>query len=341
VYFSDRNPTSNDGALRVWYVTSNTVRTIVGQPSRQIGDGLITSATVGASAIWGLAIGAYDSTVHWFGWTESDKDTLRIATDSSVAQSEAMPCPIGQYFTAGVCTPCTNVIPFGTTYVRSGTPNGNDCPWACPEPPVKLPFVCPDFAEAIANGRRATPTVGSTTEELVCNVQFEKNAGGTACQACSQNYYCTGLNFNDEGKEACYANSHSPASSGAITDCKCDATFYGAYGTNCTTCPANTYCPTESISPSGCTPNSNSPPGEFLWNESSRCSGFTMRYSVSTRIHARAVSCTLWSVHMFRHAWSTTRRRRCRCSEESRIPFASAMLRINRSPWLVVPGGCL
>lgn len=109
VYFSDRNPNSDDGAMRVWYVSTGVVKTIVGQSNRAVGDGAVTSGTVGVSAIWGVVVGT-----GWFGWTESDKHTLRLASDTSSSQAAAMPCAPGFYFSGTSCVSCVFTLCMST-----------------------------------------------------------------------------------------------------------------------------------------------------------------------------------------------------------------------------------
>lgn len=144
---------------------------------RQVGDGLVTSATVGASAIWGIMVKAGE----WIGWTESDMNTLRLASGVPASELAATPCPPGFYYVTALtsCQPCTNTIPVGTTYISGGTANANNCPWQCPDPPKYMPFTCPEFDEAVTNGKLGTATVGSFgAQEVVCNAGFEKTGGG-------------------------------------------------------------------------------------------------------------------------------------------------------------------
>ena len=147
---------------RVWYLNTNTVRTLVGQPNRQVGDGLVTSSIVGASAVWGIVVGK-----GWVGWTEADKHSLRISSPgTSTMMTMSMPCSNGQYFStlSNSCIQCTNRIPIGTTYLTSGSVDANDCPWTCPDPPEFMPFTCPEFSSAVNNAKLGTPTVGSSSE---------------------------------------------------------------------------------------------------------------------------------------------------------------------------------
>lgn len=263
VYFSDRNPNTiaGDGALRVWNTSTNQVRTLVGRDTRQTGDGLVTSATVGASAIWGVMVSDDGG---WIGWTESDVNTLRMASVSTASEVATIPCPPGQYYVTAQssCQPCTNIIPVGTTYISGGPSNTNNCPWACPDPPIYMPFTCPEFAAAVPNGKLGTIAVGSFGgQEVVCNAGFEKTPNGTACQTCAANSYCTGLNVADTGKQSCIANSNSLAGSDASNDCKCNPSYYGVDGVSCTICPINTYCIGDTDTPTPCPINASSTSG--------------------------------------------------------------------------------
>ena len=201
----------------------------------------------------------------WVGWTESDVNTLRLAGVSTAAEVATIPCPPGQYYVTAQlsCQNCTNTIPVGTSYISSGTTDGNDCPWICPDPPMFMPFSCPEFTAAVSNGKLGTAAVGSFGgQEFVCDIGFEKN--GAACQTCSVNYYCTGFNIADTGREQCILNSNSLAGSDSSTDCKCDPSYYGLDGVSCTICPINTYCVGDTDTPSSCTPNSSSIQGVCL-----------------------------------------------------------------------------
>lgn len=154
VYFSDRDPKSNSGSFRVWYITQNIVKTLVGQPTRQIGDGLVTLSNVGTSAIWGISV----SQNSWVGWTEADTNSLRLATDP-----EEIPCQPGKFYSTAfhACVSCTNTIPYGTVYISSSTRDQNNCPWACPDPPNYMPFTCPDFIDATPNAKLGATYLGS------------------------------------------------------------------------------------------------------------------------------------------------------------------------------------
>ncbi len=153
VYFSDRNPHSDNGAFRVWYITQNMVKTLVGQSSRQIGDGLVTLPNVGASAIWGITLSN-----NWMAWVEADTNSLRISSDPP-----QIPCPPGKFYSTewGHCISCTNTIPYDVVYIGSGNVDGNDCPWVCPDPPNYMPFTCPDFMDGVENGKLAATYLGS------------------------------------------------------------------------------------------------------------------------------------------------------------------------------------
>lgn len=81
VYFTDRSYEGNAGAVRVWSVATNTVRTVVGQSTRRSGDGLVTSPLVGSGAAWGVAVGQNGG---WVAWTEADTSSIRVAAQVCV-----------------------------------------------------------------------------------------------------------------------------------------------------------------------------------------------------------------------------------------------------------------
>ena len=204
VYFSDRNVDEYGGALRVWNVGENSLLTVVGQVTRKSGDGLITSSTVGASAIWGVVV----SQDGWMGWTESDTHSIRLVSGGG-SEGKVLPCPDGEWYneTSLSCMLCTNEIPLGTVYIGSGTPNGGggDCPWQCPDPPATyLPYKCPYSDSSIANGSLAVDEWGNWT--VVCAVGMERDE--STCQTCTQNFFCTGYSAI---AQECMANSTSPA----------------------------------------------------------------------------------------------------------------------------------
>lgn len=215
VYFTDRNPGLYAGVLRVWNITSNSVKTVVGKSVRTVSDGLVSSAHVGASAVWDVIINEREK---WLAWTESDTHAIRIVS----SKDKVIPCLNGYYldadavagletFTASAaCLPCTNPKPTGTNYIGSGTPygDGTDCPWQCPDAPDYQPFTCPEQLSSVStNGTFALGINGEPV--IVCEAGLESfnDTNGITCRECSENFYCDGFSAY---RESCMANSSSP-----------------------------------------------------------------------------------------------------------------------------------
>lgn len=133
VYFSDRNPEEDMGSIRVWYVGTGVVRTLVGQLTRRAGDGLVTSGLVGASAAWGVFL----MPGGWVGWTETDTNSIRAVVSVCVP-------PVPGF--TNVCTSCPwlhgasgSMVPLdpwclwlhGVTMVHHGFTRDvcTPCPW--------------------------------------------------------------------------------------------------------------------------------------------------------------------------------------------------------------------
>ena len=107
---------------------------------------------------------------------------------------------------------------------------------------------------------RSLSAAGSTeASSCECEPGFTGPAG-EECSACSAGTYKDMV-----GSEACVnlcpANSDSPPGSVAITDCRCNAGFTGAYGEACTACEAGTFkASSGSETCTGCPQNTFSPP---------------------------------------------------------------------------------
>jgi DNA-binding beta-propeller fold protein YncE len=250
VYFSDRNVESDDAVLRVWYVSTNTVFTIVGQESRvlQTADGSVLDPSVGLNAIWGVTVLSPD----WIAWSEADTNLIRAVSRKPL-------CKVGEHYDdeeEGQCIPCDPASkPHGTTFI-----NNIDCAWACPDPPHQyLPFVCPEFqSPPVRNAKLAVGEGGTTGITVVCDAGYEKTSSEYTCELCPAGYYCDGTNT---GKKPCQENSHSlPGATSQHEGCICNPSFYYDNGT-CAPCPINHYCPGSKEGPiqcpSGTTSNNN------------------------------------------------------------------------------------
>jgi hypothetical protein len=221
--------------LRVWYVSTNTVFTIVGQESRvlQTADGSVLDPSVGLNAIWGVTV----LSSYWIAWSEADTNLIRTVSSKPL-------CKVGEHYdgddndSAGSqCVPCDPASkPNGTTFI-----NNIDCAWACPDPPHQyLPFVCPEFqSPPVLNAKLAVEEGEGIGIMVVCNAGYEKTSE-FACELCPAGYYCDGTNT---GKKPCQNNSYSlPGATSQREGCICNPSFYHDNGT-CLPCPINHYCP--------------------------------------------------------------------------------------------------
>ena len=104
--------------------------------------------------------------------------------------------------------------------------------------------------------------------QCFCNAGYWGNGaliGTSPCALCLPGRYCPGGNNNLT--LPCPGNATSPSGSYMITQCMCLPGYYGLNGTNCTLCPANSYCASGMLNP--CQGNSSSP----VWsNNISSCS---------------------------------------------------------------------
>ena len=103
-----------------------------------------------------------------------------------------------------------------------------------------------------------SPVNSTLQNQCLCNQGYWGNGalvGTSPCALCLAGRYCPGGNNNLT--IACPGNSTSPSGSYQITQCACLPGFYGLNGTNCTLCPANSYCASGVLNP--CQGNSSSP----------------------------------------------------------------------------------
>lgn len=246
VYFSDRNPDAIMGAMRVWYVQEGRVATIVGQAAgRLTQDGQVSNSQVGTSAIWGLVVGAggrSSTSPDWWGFTEADRHVLRVVGNSE-AQADKVPCEVGKFFNATACVLCTNRRPDLAAYITAGATGEGLCAWRCPDPPLYMPYACPEFAAPVPNA--ALATTDGTAQLFVCDQGFSKaTASNTApCRACPADLYCEGYNHAGTGEQACPLYSVSPVGSTSRAACTCIGGYRRTADGGCALCPAGTYCP--------------------------------------------------------------------------------------------------
>lgn len=125
--------------------------------------------------------------------------------------SGSTPCHVGEYHDMGLgsCTPCTNPVPHGVSYISSSSTYGvSGCPWRCPDPPYHMPFVCPISTSSVPGGALGVDAQGDRV--VVCDPGLYKPyPNSTHCQLCSQGFYCTGLNEGLTGIQECPQNTTS------------------------------------------------------------------------------------------------------------------------------------
>ena len=101
---------------------------------------------------------------------------------------------------------------------------------------------CPGGTTITACPAISTSAAGSDAiTDCVCNAGYTAESDGMACSACTADTYKAATGTG--GCSACPANANSAAGSDAVTDCVCNAGYYGPGGDSCATCDAGSWCP--------------------------------------------------------------------------------------------------
>lgn len=118
---------------------------------------------------------------------------------------------------------------------------------------------CPEHSYALNNAYGIAECIceGAGTPESVQVRGLSGTPAGylrhdlSTCLACPAGSYCPQQFF----QYACPTHSTSAAAASSLSQCDCEAGFYGEGG-NCTVCPVNAYCPSNVHAPIWCSDNS-------------------------------------------------------------------------------------
>ena len=112
----------------------------------------------------------------------------------------------------------------------------------------------PSLVLATCPANSISPEGSTTLSQCTCLPGYKGNASnGTSCAPCAENTFCASGILG-----LCPANAHAPALSDSSLDCVCNPGFSGDGSTQCTACPANSYCPGGPVL-QACTANAVSP----------------------------------------------------------------------------------
>jgi len=159
---------------------------------------------------------------------------------NSLAGPDCQLCDAGSYCPGGVKTQC----PAKMTS-QPGSDSLDDC--RCVPGHYRdgeVCKICPVGHFCIGDADKQPCPGVSTSEEGAINDaqcvcipgQYGNPKDSTGCVQCDAGYYCPG----GAAKNVCPAGSMSDA---GMSECRCDAGFYGSNWRNCQTCPADRYCP--------------------------------------------------------------------------------------------------
>lgn len=163
------------------------------------------------------------------------------------AQQEACVCNAGFYGPDGgpcaACTPGTFSLgaqaecsTCGGTHYLPVTSHGTE-----------------DSCQACPTNSSVREPPGSGVASCVCQAGFFR-ASNTSCVPCAENHYCP----LEHVTQPCPHRSHAPAGSDSLSDCVCDAGFYGLTSTDgCVSCSVNAYCEANVSRSTPCPANSS------------------------------------------------------------------------------------
>eukprot|EP00961_Rhodomonas_salina_P297331 3937135-Rhodomonas_salina.1 len=97
--------------------------------------------------------------------------------------------------------------------------------------------------QACAANARALPG-SSKAGDCTCNAGYfgVGTVAGGGCTLCRNGYWCPGGAITSP-EYSCPQNAITQVGSDSLTDCTCAASFWGAFGRECTLCEANYWCP--------------------------------------------------------------------------------------------------
>lgn len=235
LYFTDRLVESRTSAIRMWDMLADKVSTI---------SPLMTSISA-----WGLVVPHVNLSI----WADASSGAILSTSqhfDTSI-QTGAIPCSIGSFFSSSSmkCMKCSNhTKPEHVDFLTGGSalyPDTLQCSWECTSlyNGMQQPFLCRGVEASIPRPEFSKWGILSASGKLVhiCNEGYFRNHTGT-CSVCTANSYCSGLDYNFTGLQACPPNSNSPSGAVSVDQCICNRGYIGPNGGQCLLCPPGNIC---------------------------------------------------------------------------------------------------